>query len=83
MTRDDALQFVRRDGSAVAAAKTRFWHDLKLRRSAAEVLGLADQLRREAQGLRPGWPTPLDRLEDVAVHQRVAEALRAVTRRPR
>lgn len=83
MKRDDVLQFVRRDWSAVAAAKTRFWHDLKSRRSAAEVLGLADQLRQEVRRLRPAWPALEERLDDVAVHQRVAEALRAVTRRSR
>lgn len=83
MTSDDILQFVRRDWSAVARSKTRFWHDLKSTRSAAEVLSLADELRREAKRLRPAWPPLDERLADLAVHQRVAEALRAVARGPR
>lgn len=83
MTRDEILQFVRRDWSAVSRSKTRFWRDLKSNRSAAEVLALADQLRHETQRLRPSWPPLTERLADLAVHQRVAEALRAVARGPR
>lgn len=83
MTRDEILQFVRRDRSAVDAVKTRFWHDLKTRLSAAEVLGMADQLRQEARRLRPDWPSHDERLQDIAVHRRVSEGLRAVTLRSR
>lgn len=80
----DALrQFVRRDWSAVATSKTRFWHELKSRRTAAELLAVADQMRSHAQRLRPDWPTRRDRLDDLLVHQRVGEALRAVASRPR
>jgi hypothetical protein len=81
--RDSLRQFVRRDWSAVATSKARFWHALKARRSAAEVLGIADQMRTHAQGLRPSWPTRQHRLDDLLVHQRVGEALRAVVCRPR
>ncbi len=83
MNRDDVLQFARRDWSALAESKSRFWHDLKSRRSAGEVLAIADQLRQQARQLRPDWPTLDARLNDLAVHLRVAEALRAVSRRPR
>ncbi len=83
MDRDAVLQFIRRDWSAVAEAKTRFWHGQKAHRSAADVLLVADQLRQHARRLKPDWPTPEERLADLAVHQRVAEALRAVARRPR
>ncbi len=83
MTRDDVLQFARRDRSAVAESKTRFWHDLKSHRTAAEVMAIADQLRRQARQLRPDWPTVEARVDDLAVHQRVAEALRSVAPRPR
>ncbi len=83
MDRDSLRQFVRRDWSAVAASKTRHWHALKARRSAAQVLGNADQMRTYAQRLRPGWPTRQDRLDDLLVHQRVGKALRAVVCRPR
>jgi hypothetical protein len=81
--RDEVRQFVRRDWSAIATSKTRSWHALKASRSAAEVLAVADQMRTHAQRLRPGWPTRQHRLDDLLVHQRVAEALRAVACRPR
>jgi len=81
--REALRQFVRRDWSAVATSKARFWHDLKARRSAAEVLAVADQMRTHAQRLRPDWPTRQHRLDDLLVHQRVGEALRAVAGRPR
>ena len=76
-------QFVRRDWPAVARSKTRSWHDFKARRSAADVLAVADQMRVHVQRLRPDWPTRQHRLDDLLVHQRVGEALRAVVYRPR
>ena len=83
MDHDAVRQFARRDWQAVQASKTRFWQDLKARRSAAEVLAVADRLRLHAQRLRPDWPTSQQRLDDLRTHQRVGEALRAVTSRPR
>ncbi|MDP1569280.1 MAG: hypothetical protein Q8L86_04685 [Vicinamibacterales bacterium] len=83
MDRDTLRQFVRRDWSAVATSKARFWHTLKARSSAAEVLGIGDVMRSHAQALRPGWPSRQHRLDDLLVHQRVGEALRAVACRPR
>lgn len=83
MDRDALRQFARRDWSAVAASKTRHWRALKTGRSAAEVLGIADRMRIHAQQIRPDWPTPQQRIDDVRVHQRVGEALRAVADRPR
>ncbi|MGD9903345.1 MAG: hypothetical protein AB7U83_07725 [Vicinamibacterales bacterium] len=83
MDRDAVRQFVSRDWSAVAASKTRHWQALKAGRSVAEVLDVADRMRRHAQRLRPGWPPRQHRLDDLRVHQRVGEALRAVASRPR
>lgn len=83
MDRDAIRQFARRDWAAVNDSKTRSWRDLKDRRSATDVLLLADRLRVHARRLRPDWPTPQERLDDLLVHQRVGEALRAVARRPR
>jgi hypothetical protein len=76
-------QFVRRDWAAVATSKTRGWQALKARHSAADLLAVADRLRRHAQSLRPDWPSRQQRLDDLLVHQRVGEALRAVASRPR
>lgn len=83
MDRDDLREFARRDWSAVATSKARFWHELKASRSAVEVLRVTDRMRTHAQRLRPDWPTRQERLDDLAVHQRVGEALRAVACRPR
>jgi hypothetical protein len=80
--RDAIRQFARRDWSAVATSKARFWRALKAGRSVADVIAVADQMRTHAQRLRPGWPTRQQRLDDLLVHQRVGEALRAVAGRP-
>lgn len=83
MDRNALRQFARRDWSAVATSKTSHWRTLKTARPAADVLAIADRMRVHAQQIRPEWPTPQQRLDDVRVHQRVGEALRAVTGRPR
>jgi len=67
----------------VATSKTRYWQTLKTGCAAADVLAIADRMRVHAQQIRPEWPTPQQRLDDVRVHQRVGEALRAVAGRPR
>jgi len=83
MDRDSVREFLHRDWAAVSASKTRSWHALKARRSAGQLLGTADQMRVYARQVRPDWPTRQDRLDDLLVHQRVGEALRAVVCRPR
>ena len=83
MDRDALRQFAGRDWLAVATSKTRHWRTLKTARPAADVLAIADRMRVHAQQIRPDWPTPQQRLDDVQVHQRVGEALRAVAGRPR
>ena len=83
MNRQALRQFAHRDWSAVASSKTRHWRTLKADRSAADALAIADRLRIHAQLIRPDWPTPQQRLDDLRVHQRVGEALRAVAGRAR
>ncbi|MEZ5292511.1 MAG: hypothetical protein R2745_15625 [Vicinamibacterales bacterium] len=83
MDRDSIRQFVSRDWAAIAGSKDRGWRALKAGRSAADVLAVADHLRTHAQRLRPDWPSRQHRLDDLRVHQRVGEALRAVVCRPR
>ena len=82
MEREAIRQFVCRDWSQVAEAKTRSWLDSKRGRSLADVLITGDQLRRYAQSMRPDWPSAAERDADLATHRRVAEALHA-TGRPR
>lgn len=45
--------------------------------SPAEALELGDALRRHALLLKPDWPDPTERAAELAVHRRIAEALRA------
>jgi hypothetical protein len=75
---NDIRSFVRRDWSGIDDAKTAHWKAQKQARSAAELLAVGADLFAYAQRLRPDWPGARDRAEDVAVHLRVSEALRAV-----
>jgi len=83
VNRDDILAFARRDWAMVAESKTRYWLERKRTLSAAELLAVGDQLRRHALTVRPDWPTEAERAADLATHERVTEALRAVPARPR
>jgi hypothetical protein len=79
----DIRAFVERDWQRVAAAKTAHWRDQKVGRSATQILAAGEALRRHARVMRPEWPSARERADDVAVHLRVSEALRAVGRRSR
>jgi hypothetical protein len=83
VTRDDILAFAHRDWQRLARAKDEHWLSLKQSMTPDEILALCDSLRQHARTLRPDWPGESDRAEDLAVHLRVAEALRAVSVRPR
>lgn len=80
MNRDDVVAFARRDWAAIAADKSRFWAERKSSMSAGDALAVGDGLRRHAQAVKPDWPDPVERADDLAVHCRVAEALGAVSR---
>jgi hypothetical protein len=79
MTREDLVRFATRDWAAIDGERAAFWIDRKRRMSPADVLSLGDDLRRHASIVRPNWPTAADRSADLATHERVTEALRAVT----
>jgi hypothetical protein len=81
--REDLEAFVGRDRASVAATKAAHWRERKTGQDAAQILADGDALRRHAEAMRPGWPSAGDRAEDIAVHRRVAEVLRAVTKRAR
>jgi hypothetical protein len=80
VTRDDLVRFARRDWAAVARAKERHW--LRQRQSAtyADLLRRSDDLRRHARAVAPDGPSSAVRHADIAVHERVGKALRAVAR---
>lgn len=73
--------YVQRDWRRIQRLKERYWPERKAVLSPAEALAVADALRRLGQALRPDWPTPDERREDLAMHQRVSECLRRVPAR--
>jgi hypothetical protein len=81
VTRDDIRQFLNRDWARIAAAKARTWQAGK--HTPASDLRAGDELRRHVAALRPDWPDPHDRAEDLRTHLRVSEALGAGSIRSR
>lgn len=79
MDADDIRAFARRDWSAVAESKAGFWAERKRAMTPDEALAVAEGLRQHARALRPDWPDIRERDADLALHTRVAEALRAVS----
>jgi hypothetical protein len=80
---DDLVRFARRDWAAVAAAKEAQWLRQKAAMTPADVLDMSDVMRRHALSLSPAWPSQAEREEDLRIHHRVGQALRAVTRTSR
>lgn len=83
MGHEDFVRFARRDWAAVAEAKERQWLRQKRSMSPAEALHSIDLMRRHALAMRPSWPSRAEREADMSTHQRVGQALRAVTRTSR
>lgn len=79
----DIAAFARRDWQLVEKLKATYWADRKRTLLPADALRLGDELRRYVLMVRPGWPSSADREDDLNIHVRVAEALGAVSRRPR
>lgn len=78
MRPEDIRAFVQRDWGAIAVAKRESWVELRRRIGIEGSLAQANDLRLHVRRLRPDWPTREEREEDLAVHARVAEALRRV-----
>jgi hypothetical protein len=67
--------FLDRDWTAVREAKDAYWAEVARARGPLEALRIADELRRQVQQLRPGWPTAEDRAADVEAHIQLSERL--------
>jgi hypothetical protein len=80
MRKEDVIAFAHRDWSAIAASKRRRWAEQKSGMTPAEALSVGDELRHHARAHRYDWPTEEDRRDDLAVHLRVSESLRRVSR---
>jgi hypothetical protein len=78
MTREEIAAFARRKWQDAERLKAQFWAERKAALSPIAAIGLGDDLRRQARAVRPDWPAEHDRADDLAMHRRVAEALRAV-----
>ena len=76
MRRADIRAYVARDWRAVGELKERFWVEQRRRYGAAGALDVANELRQQVLALRPEWPSPEERDEDIAVHARVTAVLR-------
>ena len=72
---DDIRKFVQRDWAAVADSKRTFWLEQRRKRTPAEALRAADELRRHARAVNS---TPPDREPDLQAHTRLAKILRRV-----
>ena len=70
-TDDDIRAWANRDWAAVAALKEKYWAETDMPLS--QRFRIADDLRRVAIALNPGWPTTADREEDLATHVRLRE----------
>jgi hypothetical protein len=80
MNPEDLRAFARRDWTAIAKSKARFWIEAKRRMDGAEALSIGEVLRRQVLAARPDWPSPSERAEDLSTHARVSAALSRVSR---
>ena len=76
----DVRAFVHRDWDAFARAKEEHWLECKRRHGPAWGLLVGDELRREAQRVRPGWPSARERRADLAMHLRMIDVLHRTPR---
>jgi hypothetical protein len=68
-------EYMSRDWDRVRRAKDEYWGERIQRLGPLEGFRIADELRRQALLLNPGWPTPEDRRLDFEAHARLAELL--------
>ena len=80
MRNEDLIAFARRDWNAIAESKRRRWSEERSQMTAADALRVGDELREHVRSLNSDWPSTSDRLDDLAVHLRVAENLRRVAK---
>jgi hypothetical protein len=72
--------YVSRRWDEARAAKDDYWARRIDRLGPDEALRVADELRRQAAVDVPGWPTELDRADDLAAHVRLSQVLRRANR---
>lgn len=80
MNREQLRAFAIRDYEAAAREKTRYWAERIERLGPAEGIRAAGLLRAHVRAVRPEWPTPEDRAEDLASHVRLCALLSTASR---
>lgn len=78
MNFDDIRAFAGRDWRLLEEVKRRCWIERKRLLSPAEALAVAEALRLHVRAIRPDWPSPAERAEDLEVHATVSASLRRV-----
>jgi hypothetical protein len=74
---DDGIRaYVNRDWALLRRLKDAYWAEFRRLHGPIEMFRIAEELRRQAVVMIPGWPTERDRAEDLAHHIRLAELLR-------
>lgn len=76
MITDDIHAYMSRDWDAVRRWKDEYWAERIARLGPMEGFRVAEGLRQQAKLFIPSWPTPAERREDLAAHERLAEAFR-------
>ena len=69
-------EYVSRDWDRLRRAKDDYWGERIQRLGPMEAFRIAEELRRQALLLNPGWPNTDDRRQDFEAHARLAELLK-------
>ena len=76
-TTDESLRaFASRPWAEIESLKRRYWSESE--RTPAQLLKLADELRRYTLSVRPDWPDEAEREADLKTHIRVSRQLSKV-----
>ena len=75
---DDIGAYMSRDWDAVRRWKDEYCAERIARLGLMEAFRIAEGLRQHALWINPSWPTPAERREDLAAHERLSEAFRRV-----
>jgi hypothetical protein len=73
---DDIHAYMSRDWDAVRRWKDEYCAERIARLGPMEAFRMAEGLRQQALWINPSWPTPAERREDLAAHERLSEKFR-------
>jgi hypothetical protein len=73
---DNIQAYMSRDWDAVRRWKDEYCAERIARLGPVEAFRMAEGLRQQALWINPSWPSPAERREDLAAHERLAELFR-------